>query len=195
MYPNTTARKRKEKLRKGRISITGFQAVLNPIHGKPYYYLRIRAPEVAALLSELLACAEAPGRRWFAMTATHEKPERLRTSEELQTPRFEASATPNYARGEAFVIQGRGRSCNIRYSGQVGARLLAERLSQAQDAMREFVEIRIPSRSHNLIEFVADAEIAPVQTQEDTALVITGEKLAAHVLESEDFSDWEAVGA
>lgn len=184
----------KRKLRRGRLAITGFSAQLSPVRGTPYYRVRLRDAEARALSDDLRRCAALPGRRWFTLIATHERPERLRLTEDIETPAFEAGASAHYARGEAFVIQGKGRSCNIRFSGRVGAGLLADRLDAARGNMQDFVEIRIPSRHRDLIEFVADAELAAGPSAVEAALGAAGAQLAARTLAPEDFSDWERAG-
>lgn len=183
-----------KKVRRGRLAITGFAAQLAGPGASPFYSVRLRSCEAQALADEFRACAASPGRRWFALTATHERPERLRLSEELATPAFEARAAANYARGEAFVIQGKGRSCNIRFSGRVGAGLLADRLDAARAVMHEFLEIRIPSRNHDLIEFIADTELSATEAPDQAALGAAGANLAGLTIAPEDFSDWERAG-
>lgn len=167
------------------------QAELRGRSGRPFFRIRLEAAQTSDLLRLLKRCAASPNREWFALTSTHEKPERLKLTEQ-RTPNYEINAAPLYLRGEPVRISGDEGSCNIDFSGAVGGVLLMERLRSAQRRMRRFVEIRIPSRKRNLIEFIPDTDLEAMESAEHQRLAQAGGALAADTWSNEDFSDWES---
>jgi hypothetical protein len=181
---------RKEKIRETVGYFEGLSGELRGARGRPFFRLRLDRAQVRKLLEGLDLCVQREGRRWFTLTSTHEKPARLRLTQ-MATPEYEDQAAAFYLRGEAMRISGDEGSCNINFSGSVGAPLLIERLRCAAKDMRRFLELRVPSRARNLIEFMADTTLEAVESAEHERLTLAGEKLAAEVLGAEDFSDWE----
>jgi len=158
---------------------------------KAFYRARLTEPEVGQLVADLDRCAESDGPRWFTLTVTDEKPERLRLTEMPGAPQYELEAAAVYLRGDVFRVSGKAKSCNIDFSGRVGAVLLSERLRRAQARMRRFLEIRVPSRKRNLIEFIPDTDLEAADSPEHDKLAQAGEALGADLGSSDEFSDWE----
>jgi hypothetical protein len=123
---------------------------------------------------------------------TYDDPTRLRLVRG-DTPGYEAGAATIYLRGEIVKVTGREGSCNIDFSGPVGALLLAQRLQAARQRMRSFLEIRVPNRQRkkNLIEFIPDTELEARESAEHQKLALAGEALAADTLAENEFSDWD----
>jgi hypothetical protein len=109
-----------------------------------------------------------------------------------RTPKYELNALAGYARGDAFRVSGRNQSCNIDFSGGDGASLLAKCIRSAQSKMRRFVEIRVPSRSRDIVEFIPDTDLESAGSTEHDRLATVGGVLAGAVWNQEDFSDWDA---
>lgn len=187
--PNT----KKKKVRQTLGYFDCLNGELNGPKGRPFFRVRLDKEWVERLRHALRDCAARGGRCWFTLTSTSEKPERLRLTEK-QTPAYELNAESIYVRGEAVRISGDKGSCNIDFSGQVGASLLEERLETAQTRMRRFLDIRVPSRARNLIEFITDTELEAMPSPEHEKLAIASGLAAAEVLGAEDFSDWEEAG-
>lgn len=170
--------------------VGGFGGRLTGPGGRPFYQVRIRSAQVAELLKHLDNCAACADRSWFNLCATYDEPDRLRLTRDLETPAYEGQAAPIYLRGDVFRISGQEKSCNIDFSGPIGAALLAERLRAAQALMRDFMEIRVPNRKRQLVEFVPDVDLEAAQTPEHKKLALTGEALAGDLLAGDEFADW-----
>ena len=159
------------------------------------FLVRLDMEQTEEFLRHLEGCAACQGREWFAVTSSYDKPQRLRLTKELRVPDYELQAPAIYLRGEPVRISGReGSSCNINFSGAVGSWLLMRRVRSARERMRRFLEIRIPSRKHNLIAFFPDTDLEAVETPEHHKLAQTGATLAGDIWVAEDFSDWESHG-
>ena len=183
-----------EVARKQRRTIAYLACSFGELNGpkrQPFFRVRLDSEQIEELLGHLDACVAASGRKWFALTATHEKPERLRLTEDI-TPGYEINAAPIYLRGEPVRISGGEGSCTITFSGSVGAMLLAERLRAGREKMRRFVEIRVRSRTWNQVEFIPDIDLEAMETLEHQKLGRTGVTLAGEIWAGDDFSDWES---
>ena len=166
---------------------------LNGPGKKPFFRVRLDAQESGELAKYLENCEGEQGRNWYAITATYDEPTKLKLIKGM-TPAYEANAIPDYLRGEVLRVSGKNRSCNIEFSGQVGAPLLLERLQTVRKRMRRFLEIRVPNRSNkrNLIEFISDTDLEAIETLEHQRLVQAGGVLASEIFPEDDFSDWES---
>ena len=164
---------------------------LNGPKGRPFFRVHLDRRQIQELAQLLKTCADRGERRWFTLTSTAERPERVRVTEGL-TPAYEAKASPIYLRGKPIGISGNDGSCNINFSGPVGSGLLTDRLETASEAMRRFVEIRIPSRAHNLIEFIPDTRLEATESAEHQKLAVAGESMASEAWAEDDFRDWES---
>ena len=184
----------KQKVRETVAYFESCFAELKGAKGRPFFRVRLDAAQAGSLIQRLEQCAGSRDREWFTLTSTHDKPERLRLTQPT-TPNYEMNAAPVYLRGDAVRISGDRGSCNINFSGSVGGALLAERLRMAREKMRRFLEIRIPSRTWNLIEFIADIDLEAMESPEHRKLALTGGILAAELWGEEDFSDWETQDA
>jgi len=167
---------------------------LNDPPHRPFFLVRLNQAQGKELLQHVKACVMAKGREWYTLTATHEKPARLRLTHEVEIPDYEQRASSIYLRGEPVRISGNGGSCNINFSGAVGARLAAERIEAALARARRSLDIRILSRKRNLVEFIPDTEREAQESLEHEHLAETGANMAVEVWPSEDFSDWETSG-
>lgn len=167
---------------------------LNDPGQRPFFRVRLSKGQLEELLRLLNDCAAAEGRAWYTLTATHEKPARLRLTRELRVPDYEQQAASIYLRGEPVRISGDGGSCNISFSGAVGGSLMVERVQMALMRARNNVDIRIPSRKRNLIEFIPDTEREAEESREHQRLAETGATIVGDVWPNEDFSDWEVSG-
>jgi len=163
---------------------------LNDPPHRPFFLVRLTQTQGEELLGHVKACAETEGREWYTLTATHEKPARLRLTHDL-IPDYEHQASSIYLRGEPVRVSGNGRSCNINFSGAVGARLVAERIEAALARARRSFDLRILSRKRNLIEFIPDTEREAEESREHEHLAQTGANMVAEIWPSEDFRDWE----
>lgn len=182
--------KAKEKTRATIRYIEGLEGVLAGPKGRPFFRVRLNLKQISELIDALEQCARQDGRCWFTLTSTHDKPARLRLMQPA-TPDYELGASAVYMRGEAAWISGDEGSCNINFSGSDGALMLIKRLRDVQKKMRRFVDIRIPSRARNLIEFVADVDLEAAPSAEHERLAIGGGIVASQSLPADDFGDWE----
>lgn len=169
--------------------ITTEEAELKRPRQKPFYWARLGRSQVETLAESLGKFAKEEGRVWFTLVVTREAPGRIRLTQMVQTPAYEARAHREYLRGEIFRLSGREGSCNIDFS-PIGAKLLLERLNAAAERMRYSVLIRVPMRSRQMVEFIPDTDLPLVQTEIEK-LGQAGEELAASVLPSDDFADWQ----
>ncbi len=165
---------------------------LNGPMRRPFFRVRLNKAQAAELLGHLADCASSNGREWYTLTATHEKPSRLRLTRELRVPEYEQQAASIYLRGEPVRISGEDGSCNIVFSGAVGGKLLVERVEAAVERARRFLDIRILSRKRNLIDFLPDVDLEAAESVEHQKLSHTGALLTAATWPDEDFSDWES---
>lgn len=164
-------------------------AELNPPGKRPFYRARLEANEIGRLCQFLAECGTGQ-RDWFTLAAIQPDLTRLSLTKS-RTPKYELSAAKDYARGDVFRVSGKNQSCNIDFSGGEGAALLARILKSAQSRMRRFVELRVPSRSRNIVEFIPDTDLEAADSAEHCRLAMTGEALAGVVWDQEDFSDWD----
>lgn len=156
---------------------------------KPFFWARLDKPTATEFAARLKACAKQQ-RRWYTLAATYENPRRLRLMPE-RTPDFESAAAPLYVRGELLRVTGSpGASCNISFSAR-GAADLAGCLTRALADAHAWLEVRVPSRKRDLVEFIPDSDVKPSEISEIESLGRTGEVLAGEVLPRDDFSDWE----
>jgi len=167
---------------------------LNDPPQRPFFRVRLSKGQVEELLRLLGDCAAAEGRAWYTLTATYEKPARLRLTHELRIPDYEQQAASIYLRGEPVRISGDGGSCNINFSGAIGGSLMVERVQMALLRARDNIDIRIPSRKRNLIEFIPDTDREAEESREHQQLAEAGANMADDVWGNEDFSDWETSG-
>lgn len=174
--------------------VVGTGAQLTGAAQRPFYRIRLRSAQAVELTERLESASASEEPRWYTLTALATNPNRLGLTEHLRLPAFEQAAAAVYLRGEAFRITGKGASCNIDFS-TVGASLLAERLRTALSNMDEWLELRIPNRKRQLIEFVTDRELLAASSAEIDKLALAGAQLAAEFLAHEDFSDWEEADA
>lgn len=179
------------KLRESIGYIEGLEGELNGPRKRPFYRIRFNRDQVRRLLAYLRRCTEA---KWFTLTATYEKPNRLRITKNLRVPDYERRASQIYLRGEAVRVSGDQGSCNIDFSGQVGRALLQENIRAAERNMEEYLDIQIPNRKRNLIEFIPDTESRIIEADEQQRLAEAGAVLAGEVLPAEDFSHWPGAG-
>lgn len=153
----------------------------------PFYRLSLPA-DASRELDRLLAKANGGARRTATLTATYEEPDRLRVTE-AEAPAYEHRAAAQYVRGDVLRVQGRqGVSCGLDMSARFGVPLIREQLRLALSRCREYVEMRVPSRVHDVVEFVPDVDLIP---SEENSLVSGSTAAATAVLPAEDFSDWE----
>jgi hypothetical protein len=170
-----------------RVIFSGSDGELN---GQPFYRLHLGPAPLAELRSELERRSKR-ARAWVTLVVTADNPNRLRLKDD-PTAEFEARAAPIYLRGDTFRVTGRqGRSCNITMSSD-GAAALARKLGEAGERMREWVEIRVPSRKRDLLEIVPDVDISAGDSGEIDAIVSAGARAGSRALTREDFSDWES---
>ena len=153
----------------------------------PFFSVRLPLAQCAEL-DELLARASAEQRRTTALTASFHQPGRLRLTE-IDPPAYEVHAAAHYVRGDVLRVQGKeGVSCGLDISARFGTPLLREQLRRAMASARQFVELRVPSRKRDVIEFIPDIDLKP---SEADALVAGSVAAATAVLPAEDFGDWE----
>lgn len=167
--------------------VTGENGCITP-NGKPFYQVRLDAAALDDLLSILDRVGQTGERRWHLLAGTATEPSRLRCYR-IPTPKFEQRAATCYLRGRIFRISGK-ESINVGFSVE-GASIIAERLRAIRQRMRRFVLFRVPDRKKDVLEFLPDVELEGIESREHARLAETGAKLAAQVLEPEDFSDWE----
>lgn len=152
----------------------------------PFFALRLSLDQAAAL-DGLLGRAGAQSRNTTTLTASFHQPARLRVTE-IEPPDYELRAAAQYVRGDVVRVQGKeGVSCGLDVSARFGIPLLREQLSAARGRARDFLELRVPSRKRDLVEFVPDVDLT---TTSDEAAALAAAQVAG--LEAEDFSDWEA---
>jgi len=161
--------------------------------GKPFFVARLVGSEAQALLAHLRELANRNDRSWFILSSTTPDPKRLRIVDLDRTPEYEEAAARHYLRGEVFRVTGKDDSCNINFSGPIGATLLAHCLEGALNRMKEYIELVVPNRhgKRDLVEFIPDVDIITTTLPEHEGLALAGEAAAVQVLEQEDFSDWE----
>lgn len=164
-------------------------ATLNPPNRKPFFAARLSRRAAEELEQALAAIAAESGRAWFTLTATYEQPCRLRLTQLVNTPKYESQAAPIYLRGDVFRVNGAEGSCNIEFS-RTGADLLKDRLADAKGKMFEWLEIRVPSRARQIVEFAPDSQLM----DEAVRMGLAGEFAASQAWEPEDFSDWQNPG-
>jgi hypothetical protein len=153
----------------------------------PFYSVRLARAQCKEL-DELLAKAGAEQRRTTTLTASFHQPDRLRLTE-IDPPAYEVRATSYYVRGDVVRVQGKeGVSCGLDLSARFGVPLVRQQLAQATAKARQYVELRVPSRKRDVIEFIPDVDLKP--SEEDT-LVAGSVAAATAALSIEDFSDWE----
>jgi len=156
----------------------------------PFYSLRLNLKQCRQL-DDLLQRADSNSRHTSTLTITHEQPDRIRVTE-TQAPDYELRAAAQYVRGDVMRVQGKeGVSCGLDISAKFGIPLVREQLAQALAQAKEFVELRVPSRAREVIEFIPDTELKPPARDDADLLAKASAKLAPEVLEPEDFSDWE----
>lgn len=152
----------------------------------PFYRLRLSLTQCDAL-DELLARAGAEQRHTTTLTASFHQPDRIRVTE-IEAPDYELRAAPQYVRGDIVRVQGKeGVSCGLDISARFGIPLIREQLGAARTRARQYVELRVPSRKRDVVEFVPDVDLNP--SEQD--VIVTGSVLAAmSSLPPEDFGDW-----
>jgi len=156
----------------------------------PFFSLRLN-PEQCRRLDELLKRIDADSRHGSTLTITHEQPDRIRVTE-TEAPDYELRAAEQYVRGDVIRIQGKeGISCGLDISAKFGIPLVRQQLAQALAKAKDFVELRIPNRARDVIEFIPDTDLKGSLRDDSDLLAEASAKLAAEVLEPEDFSDWE----
>lgn len=175
------------------------QVQLSPQNNRPFFRARLRRPAAESLVQQLHRCAAAAERDWYILSWKTPDLKRLSLVKLDRTPKFEQSAHSDYLRNELYRVTGRENSCNIDFSASVSAPLLAARIHGALERCEEFVEIVVSILSRKaksyLLEFVADVDLRLSGSVEHAHLALAGESLAAQVLGSEDFSDWETPDA
>lgn len=155
---------------------------------KPFYSIRL-AVDDAAMLERALGAVAKSADSGATLTATAENPDRLRMKREAM-PEYERRTSGSYVRGDMVRVNGReGVSCNIVFTPR-GAAALAECIRSARSRSRRFLELRVPSRAHDVVECVSDSELAEANSEE-ARLGRVGAQLAAESWAPEDFSDWE----
>ena len=183
-----------DTIAKGRMiaSITCSGCHLNGPGRQPFFRAKLDRQQSQELITRLEQCANADGRRWFLLLVTYDDTTRLLLMQQ-SPPAYEANAAPDYLRGDVLKVTGKKDSCNIEFSGRVGAPLLVERLQDVSRRMRRFLEIRVPNRwnKRNLIEFIPDTDLEAAQTPEHRKLALAGEALTGQAWTEDDFSDWE----
>ncbi|MDP9175184.1 MAG: hypothetical protein M3O30_15155 [Planctomycetota bacterium] len=153
----------------------------------PFYRLRLSIAECRRF-DELLERVRAGHRCTATLTASFHQPDRLRVTE-IEAPEYERRAAAQYIRGDVVRVQGReGISCGLDVSGQFGIPLIRQQLGLAMARAAQYVEIRVPSRKRDVVEFVPDVDL---ESGEDNALVSGSVSAATSVLPREDFRDWE----
>jgi hypothetical protein len=157
--------------------------------GNPFFAAKVFGNEVARLLELFDQCAKQP-RSWYTFASMQPDLKSLIIFQ-ADTPAYELKAAPVYARGDLFRVTGGARSCGIDFAGDEGAAYLARRLRAAEQRMKDFVEIRVPSSKRHIIEFCPDVDTLSGRLTETDRLGIAGERAAVKILPSEDFSDWE----
>jgi hypothetical protein len=153
----------------------------------PFYRLELPLAECRKL-EELLAAAGGEQRRTATLTATRQQMDRLCVTG-VGPPKYEQRAVEQYVRGDVLRVQGtEGNSCNLTISARFGVPLMTQQLGVALERAREFVELRVPSRKYDLVEFVPDVDLDSSDEQ-----ILAAGSIAATVvgLAAEDFSDWE----
>jgi hypothetical protein len=152
----------------------------------PFYRLHLPVHDACPKLDQLLQKAATEGRVTATVTASFHQPDRLRITM-VNAPDYEQRAAAQYVRGDVIRIQGRvGVSCGMDVSGQFGVPLLREKLGDAVRRAKEFVELRVPNRKHDVVEFWPDVDLLP-----NDDIVSASVAAAGAVLPKEDFSDWE----
>jgi hypothetical protein len=169
------------------------QVALNGPTGKPFFSAKLSKAEGSNLLHLLDELGQHEGPGWYLLAASSPDPKRLRLVDFDRTPAYELDAEGEYLRGELFRVTGKEDSCNINFSGPVGARLIAERLRAALARADSFIDIVVPNRhgKKDLIEFIPDTDRESEPGQEHERLALAGDALAADLLVDDDFSDWE----
>lgn len=177
-------------------SITCSGCELNGPAKQPFFRAKLDRQQSAELIEHLEQCANVGKRQWFLLLVTYDDTTRLRLMQQ-GPPAYEANAAEVYLRGEVLKVTGQKDSCNIEFSGRVGAPLLVERLQTVRQRMRRFLEIRVPNRwsRRNLIEFIPDTELEAAKTAEHHKLALAGEALTGEAWTEDDFSDWESQDA
>lgn len=167
----------------------GTLAVIDGRRGRPFFRIQIPRASAKLLVASLKKIATQENHR-FTLASIMPQLNRM-TLTRPNMPNYERWAARNYVRGDTLVISGGRQSCNITFTGGVGARSLAEQISAALSRCKSFLELRIPYRRRNLVEFIPDGELSAAGEKSDIAFGLAGESLGAMTLEAEDFSDWE----
>jgi hypothetical protein len=155
----------------------------------PFYSVRFGLPQCKEL-DGLLAKSGAQRRRTTTLTASFHQPNRLRLTE-VNPPDYEFRAAACYVRGDVIRVQGKeGVSCGLDLSARFGVPIVREQLGLAMAKAREYVELRVPSRKRDVIEFIPDTELNAPVSDED-ALIAGSVGALTDALPPEDFSDWE----
>lgn len=168
------------------------RAALRP--GKrPFFEAKANAQQIDKLIELLNICVRSKNREWYTLTATHEKPQRLRVTE-IPPPEFESEASQFYYRSP-LRVSGNAGSVNVDFSGSLAGPIVIQLIQQARDQMKEYIEMRIPRQKTSLIEFIPDTELESIEASELRSLGVAGDQLAAEAWGTENFSDWENAGA
>lgn len=154
----------------------------------PFFTVRLPSDRIEEF-DRLLAKADGRHRHTTTITVSHQQPDRLRVTE-VGPPEYELRAADQYVRGDVIRVQGKeGKSCGLDISARFGVPLIRQQLRSAAERAKTFVELRVPSRKRDLVEFRADVDIPP---GEEELLLDAAITLAAQCLPTEDFSDWES---
>lgn len=162
---------------------------------EPFFRARSTTKDAVALAARIEALADLRDREWYYLTWTTPNLKRLRLVHLDRTPQFERSAHANYLRSEIFRVTGQAGGCNINFSGETGAALLAARLRSAIASAEAFIEIVViivsRKKKSYLVEFHSDLELRLIDTPEHDRLAEASEVLAGESWTAEEFQDWE----
>ena len=164
--------------------VRGQQGVLG---SDPFFVIHL-PKEAAVALDQLLGSSDGSRRCTVTITITSHQPNRLRITE-IDPPQYESKACETYLRGDTMRVNGGiGKTCGLDLSARFGVPAIRSQLREALDQADEFIVLRVPSRKHDLIEFIPDTAISTVSND---AMLQASMSSAAQLLPAEEFTDWE----
>ena len=159
-----------------------------------FYGVNLSLSAVSQLRSLITQAADPQARRRVTLTVTHDSPSRVKVTH-TPPPTYEERADDGHVRGDAVRVTGKPqRSLNVDLTSRVGVGVFDELLARASARATAAVGVRVPSRSYDVVEVVADVDAGAPETAEQAGAGPTGAALAGDVWPADDFADWEGHG-
>jgi hypothetical protein len=177
------------------MTVINNRRVIGFVHGSggffaqsPFYVLQLDKKS-ARQLDKLLEQGNSSSRCEVTITATFHQPDRLRITE-TDPPDYEARAVDTYVRGDVIRVQGKpGVTCSLAVSARWGVPAIQSQLRRAASRASKFLLLRVPNRKRDVVEFVADEDLASEPVDANVAASMAS---AANLLPEESFDDWRS---